>query len=162
MHLFIGIQFAAFSLNDFMYSLHHINAWSERQQVFLMLFLRATLGLLLLFKGISFIFHTEQLESLIAGSRFMESRHWLAIYIAWSHVFGGVMIMLGLLTRTAALLQLPILTGAVFFIHHIAGGILAVDANLWLSILVLVLLIFFSIAGGGLFSMDHYLKKNLL
>jgi uncharacterized membrane protein YphA (DoxX/SURF4 family) len=145
-----------------MYSLRHINAWSEKQPVFLMLFLRGALGLLLLFKGISFIVHTATLESLIAGSPFRESSHLLALYIGWAHLFDGVMIILGLLTRIAIIIQLPILIGAVFFINGIGGGLLKADASLWLSILVLLLLLFFLFAGGGPFSMDNYLKKKLL
>ena len=99
---------------------------------------------------------------LIAGSRFRAGSHWLALYTGWAHLFGGVMIILGLLTRVAVVIQLPILIGAVFYINGIGGGIFTVDANLWPSIAVLALLLFFLVAGGGPFSMDSYLKKKLL
>ena len=141
--------------------IQRLDAWSERQQVMGILLLRCVLGLLLWVKGFSFISHTPELEALIAGSNFTEQAHWLAGYVTWSHLFGGAMIMLGLMTRVAALIQLPVLIGAVFFVHA-AHGIMNVDAQLGLPILVLVLLIFFLLTGGGLYSMDQYIKRKLL
>ena len=144
-----------------MNSLQRLDAWNERQQLNAILVLRLALGLLLLFKGLHFISHTPELEALLANGPFTEEAQWLAGYVTWSHLFGGVMIMLGLLTRIAVLIQLPVLIGAVFFIN--AGhGIMTVDAQLGLSIIVLVLLIFFLWAGGGAISMDRYLKTKLL
>jgi putative oxidoreductase len=150
------------TLNPYcMNSLQRLDAWSEKQQVNAILLLRVALGLLLWFKGFSFISHTPELEALIAKSRFAEESHWLAGYVTWSHLFGGVMIMLGLLTRIAVLIQLPVLIGAVFFIN--AGhGVMTVDSQLGLSIIVLVLLAFFLWVGGGPISMDRYLKTKLL
>ncbi len=138
-----------------------IDTWSERQQVNWILILRVALGLLLWFKGLTFISHTQNLETIISGSRFRDQAHWLALYVAWAHLFGGVMIMIGLLTRVAVIIQLPVLIGAVFFVNA-ANGIMTADSGLWLSILVLVLLIFFLIEGGGSYSMDRYVKKKLL
>ncbi|GAC1441797.1 MAG: DoxX family protein [Sediminibacterium sp.] len=141
--------------------LQRLDAWSQKKQAMGILLIRCALGLLLWVKGFSFISHTPDLEALIAGSRFAEQGHWLAGYVTWSHLFGGVMIFLGLLTRVAILIQLPVLIGAVFFIH--AGhGIMTVDPQLGVSILVLVLLIFFLIIGPGPYSMDWYLKRKLL
>lgn len=138
-----------------------LDAWSEKQQVMWVFLLRCILGLLLWVKGFSFVSHTPELEALIAGSRFTEQAHWLAGYVTWSHLFGGAMIMLGLLTRIAVLIQLPVLIGAVFFVHA-ANGIMNVDAQLGLSVLVLVLLVFFLLAGGGTYSMDWYIKRKFL
>lgn len=144
-----------------MNSLQRLDAWGEKQQVHVILVLRAALGLLLLFKGLHFISHTPELEAQIANTRFTEEAHWLAGYVTWSHLFGGVMIILGLLTRLAVLIQLPVLIGAVFFVNA-AHGIMRVDVQLGLSIIVLVLLVFFLWVGGGPGSMDRYLKTKLL
>lgn len=141
--------------------IQRIDAWSQRQQVNAIFLLRAALGLLLWIKGFNFISHTPELEAMIANTRFSEEAHWLAGYVTWAHLFGGVMIMLGLFTRLAAILQLPVLIGAVFFVHA-AHGVLLVDPQQALSVLVLVLLIFFIWIGGGPISMDRYLKTKLL
>jgi len=68
------------------------------------------------------------------------------------------MIVIGLFTRLAALLQLPILIGAIIFVNT-RSGIYAGQSDLLFSIIVLVLLIFFLIEGGGPYSMDNYRKR---
>jgi uncharacterized membrane protein YphA (DoxX/SURF4 family) len=71
------------------------------------------------------------------------------------------MIILGLFTRVAVIIQLPVLIGAVFFVN--AGhGFMNVDSQLGLSILVLLLLFFFLLEGGGPYSLDRYVKRKAL
>jgi uncharacterized membrane protein YphA (DoxX/SURF4 family) len=73
------------------------------------------------------------------------------------HVLGGGLIFLGLFTRLWALLQLPIVFGAVFFVNITAPY---VNSELWLSILVLALLCVFVILGSGPLSLDRLLMKS--
>jgi putative oxidoreductase len=124
---------------------------------------RVILGLLLLYKGISFISHANELENMIAGSRFKinEGAAILAAYICIAHLAGGVFIVVGLLTRISCLFQLPILIGAVLFVNS-PNSMFHLQSELILSIIVLLLLIVFIITGGGPFSMDRYIKKHLL
>ena len=72
----------------------------------------------------------------------------LANYIAFAHLLGGFLLVLGLLTRFACLLQIPILLGAIIFVNS-SGGILKPFSELSLSILVLLLLVYFLIVGNG-------------
>ena len=73
------------------------------------------------------------------------------------HVLGGGLIFLGLYTRLWALLQLPIVFAAVFFVNITAEY---VNSELWLSVLVLVLLALFLVIGSGPFSLDQLLLKS--
>jgi uncharacterized membrane protein YphA (DoxX/SURF4 family) len=82
----------------------------------------------------------------------------LAHYIVFAHLVGGALIAAGLLTRLACLVQIPVLIGAVFFINS-SAGILAPYDVLWLSVIVLLLLVFFLIAGSGPLSVDRQMKK---
>ena len=67
--------------------------------------------------------------------------------------------MAGLLTRLAALVQIPILFGAVFIVN--AGQNLAsIDQSLELAVMVLVLLIVYFLFGSGGFSLDEYLAHK--
>ena len=65
------------------------------------------------------------------------------------------MLALGLLARLAALVQIPVLLGAVFLIH-IEEGLLAPGQSLELAALVLFLLVVFFLFGSGAYSMDAY------
>jgi putative oxidoreductase len=136
-----------------------MNSMTHGYQPYLILVLRVALGLLLLFKGISFLSNAEQLESMIQASRFKTGTTFLVTYITFAHLFGGTFIVIGLLTRWVVGLQLPILLGAVLFFNRQLFGM---GSELGLSLLVLVLLVFFLFEGGGPVSMDRYLKKYLL
>src|ERR1019366_2345655 len=69
---------------------------------------------------------------------------WLATgllmhYVILVHFVGGAMLAFGFLTRLAALVQIPVLAGAVFLIHR-KDGLLSPDQSLEFSALVLFLL----------------------
>ena len=69
-------------------------------------------------------------------------------YIAFAHILGGVLLILGVLTRFACLLQIPILLGAIFFIN-LNREMYRPLSELAMSILVLLLLILFLVVGNG-------------
>jgi uncharacterized membrane protein YphA (DoxX/SURF4 family) len=68
--------------------------------------------------------------------------------VAFTHIGGGVLIAIGLFTRFAAAVQIPILLGAIIFIN-LGGDIMKPYSELFLSIIVLLLLVYFLIAGNG-------------
>ena len=68
------------------------------------------------------------------------------------------MILAGLFTRLAVLLQIPILIGAVFFVNA-KQGVFAGASDLLFSVIILVMLCFFLVEGGGPFSLDNALRK---
>mgnify|MGYP006196345497 CR=1 FL=1 len=64
----------------------------------------------------------------------------VAHYVVLAHVFGGLLLLLGLATRFASLLQIPILIGAVYFVATKEGGML-ISQNMEITLLILFLLI---------------------
>jgi putative oxidoreductase len=139
--------------------LKQVEHWSTTHHPKWLVVLRVALGICLFIKGISFISDTAQLQLILAEGRFIQSFPWLSYIITWAHLFGGFLIIIGLLTRFAVALQIPILLGAVFFIN-INDGIFSSSSELWLSIVILLLLAIFFIEGGGPLSLDNYFKKN--
>ncbi|MFQ5569936.1 MAG: DoxX family protein [Rhodothermales bacterium] len=75
--------------------------------------------------------------------------------VALAHIFGGAMMVAGLLTRLAALIQIPVLVGAVF-VSQLQGGLLSADQSFEFSALVLFLLVLIFLYGSGQWSADHY------
>lgn len=138
-----------------------INHWSHAQYNILHLVVRVILGVILVLKGISFISNAALLSDLISQSRFQAIETFLVSYVTFAHLFGGIFLILGLLTRLAVALQIPALIGAVFFINPLQSDSL-ISGEFILSIVVLCLLIYYLIKGPGVISMDAYLKKNLL
>lgn len=78
-------------------------------------------------------------------------------YIALAHLIGGLMLTVGLLTRIAAWVQIPILAGAILL--HRGEGLMSGGQSLEFSALVLFLLVTFAIAGAGPVSVDHGMPK---
>jgi len=89
----------------------------------------------------------------------------LGWYMILAHGIGGLLLILGLFTRWAALAQVPILASA-FFLYHIGQGFfltgIVVDAGKGIVIaggyeyilLILVASVTLVLAGGGTFALD--------
>lgn len=75
-------------------------------------------------------------------------------YITFAHVVGGLLLMIGLFTRIAALIQIPVLTGAVFVVH-LREGLVSPQQSLELAGLVLFLLLVYFAFGPGKLSLDY-------
>lgn len=142
-----------------MATFQNMEKWSLTHNPRWLILIRITLGLTLFLKGILFISNTADLENIIAGSALINSSTWLAFVITWIHLFGGFLIIIGLFTRWAVLLQIPILLGAIFFVNA-PKGVFAGDTELGFSIIVLLLLLLFFVEGGGHYSFDRYLQKK--
>ncbi|MFD1143367.1 DoxX family protein [Larkinella insperata] len=121
--------------------------------------LRIMLGIVLFLKGVSFIGDTGHLTNLVGGTRFDLIPMFLIHYVAFAHLVGGLLIAMGCMTRLAVLVQLPILLGAVFFVN-ITHGFSALNSELWLSVVVLLLLLVFLVVGSGRFSVDDYMRRH--
>lgn len=135
-----------------------IEHWGDTHHPRWLDYLRVGLGIVIFAKGISFISDTDAVATLISKTNFQLSI-WSAVhYVAFAHLVGGIFIMLGLVTRFAALVQIPILIGAVFFVN-ITNGFSFINSEFWLSLFVLLLLILYMIVGSGKFSLDQEMRK---
>jgi putative oxidoreductase len=145
-------------ITTYMSVLQQLNHWSSAHHPRWLVVIRVALGLCLFIKGISFISNITLIETLLKQD-FPSTSLWIAYAITWIHLFGGLMIVIGLLTRLAVLLQIPILIGAIIFVNarqSIFGG----GSELLFSIIILLLLLLFLIEGGGPLSLDDYFKKH--
>lgn len=75
-------------------------------------------------------------------------------YVMLAHFIGGALLTVGFLTRLAAIVQIPILFGAVFIVHR-QDGLFAMGQSLEFSALVLFLLCIVAAAGAGKYSLDY-------
>jgi uncharacterized membrane protein YphA (DoxX/SURF4 family) len=122
--------------------------------------IRLVLGACLILKAIKFFDNADGLEQYFRETEMLKNAVWMVSVLPWIHLVGGILIIVGLFTRLASLIQLPILIGAVFFVN-LKNGLYGDQSDLPLSILVLVLVIFFSIEGSGYLSLDYILRKPI-
>lgn len=122
---------------------------------------RIVLGLILFWKGISFIQDSSELEAMVSQtgvSMFDSNAQAIAFIITYINLLGGLFIATGLFTRWASLLQIPILIGAIIFVNSKAGMSFS-NYELILSIIVLILLVVYVIRGSGALSADEFFRS---
>ena len=140
-----------------MQPLHRCVEWANAHRDQWLDCIRIYLGLALFARGVLLITNTSTpfLVDLMQRS----GQSWLTTgvimhYVMIAHFVGGLLLAIGFLTRLAAAAQIPILFGAVFFVHR-QDGLFALGQSLELSALVLFLLVLFLFAGAGKLSLDY-------
>lgn len=144
-------------------NLNQTKSWLHTHPDVMMDLVRIYLGVALFFKGIFFMANRDLLLQIMdqAGS-WSIAPVFIAHYVVPAHLVGGVLLALGLLTRFAAMAQIPILIGAVFYVHLPQLSLMSIEPrqNLELSALVLFLTCLVFLHGSGRFSIDHLITKG--
>ncbi len=123
--------------------------------------LRIALGIILIWKGINFIQDTTELKSMIEQTGvgiFSQSADALSYVVSVLSLLCGFFITVGLFTKLSSIVQIPIIIVAIIFVN--IKNIEHNSFELILTIIVLVLLIFFSIKGIGQLSADEYFRRG--
>lgn len=135
---------------------------AERSDIWLDM-LRIYIGAGLFAKGLSLAGARDALFIDNTGLDSTTRLGWLdgmvAHYVVPVHIVGGLMLAIGLATRAAAIANIPILLGAVLFVHA-RSGLFTTAQTLEFALLVLFMLCVFAVAGSGRVSVDHYLAKH--
>jgi putative oxidoreductase len=139
-----------------METIKSLNKWANAHTYQWLDILRVIVGVFLFSKGVSFITNTQYYTDLIEPIKGLGGGMIFVHYIVAGHMVGGVMIVFGLLTRWAIAAQLPILLAA-FLINF--AGVMNVT-NLILSLLLLIVCLFFLFYGSGKHSADYYFKMQ--
>jgi putative oxidoreductase len=134
--------------------------WAEAHPKVWLDCIRIYLGLGLFIRGV-FIITNTRAEFVLEILKRMEFP-WLVTvgvlhYVSLAHLVGGLMLTVGLLTRIAAWVQIPILAGALFV--HRGEGLMSGGQSLEFSALVFFLLVVFAVSGTGPLSVDNGMPK---
>lgn len=145
-----------------MKDLYPTNHWIKTHGDLALDLVRMYLGIGLIIKAVYFMNHSDYLLHLMDGMGSLWFAPAILVhYVVLAHLVGGLCLLLGLFTRTAAILQLPILVSALFYVH-LPNMVASVEARQSAEFagLVLFLLALLSIYGAGRWSLDHYLGKK--
>lgn len=139
--------------------LQRLEYWGDRHHPKWADILRFALGIFLIYKGIDFLENMSgmigRMNSFLPNSYFPLSL--LGHYIVFAHLVGGLMLAVGLLTRAACIMQIPVLIGAIFFINQ---SMFRPFQELTVTLVCLAGLIYFLIAGNGPWSVDKYFDEK--
>jgi uncharacterized membrane protein YphA (DoxX/SURF4 family) len=125
-----------------------VEHWGDTHHPLWLDFVRILLGAFLCYKGIDFLMNMGQMLNLITNKMSFGTftAMLMSNYISFAHLLGGILLILGVLTRFACLVNIPILLGAVFFVNT---TLYRPFSEVMVSILILLLLILFLIVGNG-------------
>ena len=84
----------------------------------------------------------------------------MAVLAGGAEFFGGLALVLGLLTRPAALVAAFTMLVAIFSVH-ISNGLFVADGGYEYALVLMLVLIALAIQGGGYLSIDNALSEKL-
>ncbi len=130
--------------------LHRIEMWGDQHHPRWMDIVRIALGIFLCIKGVQFVYNMSALMAQVDTKLPMPpfALVLLGHYVFVAHLLGGILLILGAYTRIAALIQIPILLGAIFFVNA-SRELWRPFPELAVSLIVLALLVYFVVAGDG-------------
>ena len=144
-----------------MKNINECRRWIESHMDIVIDLVRMYLGIGLFVKGIYFLMHQEELTKLLKGTDNMAfGLGAVAHYVIPIHLVGGLLLAVGLLTRLAALVQMPILIGAIIYVWLPEMPFFEQRQNLEFSALVLFLLTLIFVYGAGRFSLDYLITRK--
>ena len=136
---------------------YQLNHWIKTHADIALDLLRIYLGIGLMLKAIYFMGHSEYMLQLMDNADSL----WFAPavvmhYVVLAHFCGGLLLALGMFTRVAAMVQLPVLSFAIFSVH-MPQMLASVEARQSVEFagLVFFLLALYSIYGAGRLSVDY-------
>jgi putative oxidoreductase len=139
---------------------HKIEHWGDSHHPKALDLIRIALGVFLFLKGLAFMENTAYLSDLIENQDIVRFSPGILItliyYVTFAHLVGGTLIVLGVLTRFACIIQIPIVLAAIFLTSLFSEP---VNNLVWLSIIALVFLALFTVIGSGPWSLEKYLAS---
>lgn len=105
--------------------------------------IRSFLGIALFIRGWVFISNPDAIMELVKDSTY----HMWYSYVTIGHLLGGLLLAAGIFTRIGALIQIPILIGALFVMRD--QTLVKEGQSMELAVLVLFILVICFIFGSG-------------
>lgn len=135
--------------------------WLQAHDDLFLDLVRIYIGAGLFVKAFYLMTHRDYLNQIISGSgNLWVAPAAVAQYVIIAHLVGGAMLAVGLLTRVAAFVQLPILLGAVFYVYLPQMATVEPRQYLEYSALVAFLLFWIGVFGAGRWSVDYRLSRK--
>lgn len=112
--------------------------------------IRILLGVFLFYKGIDFLQNLPSVKGELHNKTSFNEYTILLLghYVVFAHIIGGILLTIGLFTRFACLIQIPVLLGAIIFVNS-GNSAIKPYSELFLSVIVLLLLVYFMVIGNG-------------
>jgi uncharacterized membrane protein YphA (DoxX/SURF4 family) len=142
-----------------MRALRSVFEWAESHRAELLDVLRIYLGVGLVVRGALFVGNPATFDALVSSPDLAWLSNGVFVHIiGLVHIGAGVLLAAGLGTRFAAAVQVPVVLGALVFVHSLEG-IGTTAQSFELAALVLLLLLVFAAHGSGPWSLDAVVAR---
>src|SRR5688500_7514559 len=135
-------------------SLRQAGLWIRSHRAFWADLIRIYLGIGLLIKGVYFLLNSDALlkyaDTLPAS---------VVSIVPYIHIVGGLFLALGIVTRIAAILQIPVVAGALVAVNLPRMTGMATREAFEFSALTLFLLVLIAIWGGGPLALERKVAR---
>jgi len=139
--------------------LNKFQEWTASHNPKWLALIRVAVGAALLLFGVDFLNNHNKFGDLLTANGFSHYNDIMWNSVPWVHIGGGFLMIIGLFTRFAAFIQMPLLIGSLIFITQ-KKDLFPSVTNPAITILLLVLLVVFLIEGSGTLSLAHYFKEE--
>ena len=138
-----------------------IEHWGDTHHPLWIDFIRIALGIFLCYRGYESLVSMSEMIGLMSSTLSFSNFALVLIghYIVFAHLMGGFLMTIGLFTRFACIIQIPILLGALFFINT-SSTLMQPYTELVLSFIVLMLLLYFLVVGNGPLSFEWFIDRQ--
>lgn len=128
--------------------IERIGFWGDHHHPRWMDILRIALGGFLIYKAIDVLENMSDIITAMPGN-FGYFSYAVAVHLAvFAHILGGILLIFGVLTRFASLIQIPFLVGALIFLSS-SPERTQPYSELVITIVVLLLVLYFLVVGNG-------------
>jgi putative oxidoreductase len=139
-----------------MNSFQKLEAWGQQHHKGWMDVLRIVFGLMLHLKGLYFMFHTWYIMKVIPYSASAEGSAVAVHVLAFLHILLGTLILIGVGTRMASLIMIPVILISLFFANPDFQNLFQIVY----SVITIGLSVFYFIEGDGDFSVSKYMSHS--
>ena len=137
----------------------NIQDWTNSHNPKWLALFRVALGAALLLKGVSLLNNLPDFGRLVDENNLSRYKDLIIDSVPWIHIAGGFLIIIGMFTRFASLIQIPVLLATILFISS-KQGYFSIQTDLSISLGIIFLLLVFILEGSGPLSLAGYFKEE--
>lgn len=137
----------------------NIQDWTNSHNPKWLALFRVALGAALLLKGVSLLNNLPDFGRLVDENNLTGYKDLIIDSVPWIHIAGGFLIIIGMFTRFASLIQIPVLLATILFISS-KQGFFSIQTDLSISLVIIFLLLVFILEGSGPLSLAGYFKEE--
>jgi uncharacterized membrane protein YphA (DoxX/SURF4 family) len=132
---------------------------SKLHNKIIILLFRVILGGALFIKGVDFIRNKVVLRQVIAENDLLESFSVLESAIPWIHILGGLLIIIGMYTRLAIFIQIPLVISAIILLYNTKNSSFY-SIEMIFAVIILIMLLLYLKFGDGFYSWRNLIHKE--